>query len=184
MCPSTRSGSIDPAERGRPAGPARPRRSRRPSRPEVPGRTTTTSLGCCSSFSSPRRISWIGVSSERTADSASRRIALPFAREQPDRVGPGLVDEREQHLGGDGHAGLVIIPGPGRQVQPSGQLGAAVLAEQLLPDLAEPSRDRRLDVDSDFRCFFSGHGAPSRERESLRVPRISENAGGAGDRES
>jgi hypothetical protein len=48
-----------------------------------------------------------------------------------------------------------------------------MLAKEFLPDIAEPSRDRRLDIYSDLRSFLTGHGAPSRERESLRVPLIS-----------
>ena len=133
-------------------------------------RSRRSSLGCCSSFSSPRRISWIGVSSERRPSLGLAAITLAFAGEQPDRVGAGLIDEGEQDLGRHGHAGLVVVPGPRRQVEASGQFGAAMLAEEFLADLAKPSRDRRLDVDSDFRCFFSGHGMPSRERESLTGP--------------
>jgi hypothetical protein len=44
-----------------------------------------------------------------------------------------------------------------------------MLAEQVLADFSQAAGQRRLDVHTDFGCFFSSHGAQSREREPPKI---------------
>ncbi len=79
--------------------------------------------------------------------------------QQPDRVGPGLLDEPEQHFGRNRHAGFVVVPRPRREVQATGQLRSAMVPEDLLANFSQTARERRLDVYTNFRSLLSSHGA-------------------------
>ena len=102
--------------------------------------TTSVLLGERSSSSSPRRINSTGLNCESMRSSVVRRYRGPSPVKQPDRVGPGLLDEAEQDFGGHGHAGLVVVPGPGGQAQATCQLGAAVVAEDFLANFSQSPR--------------------------------------------
>ena len=75
---------------------------------------------------------------------------LPFAGQQPDRVGARLIDECEQDFGRDGYPGFVVVPGSSGEVESSSKLRATMLTEEFLPDIPEPPRDQRFHVDSNF----------------------------------
>ena len=90
-----------------------------------------------------------GATRPTTAASAGRRRLAelrPPAVEQPDRLDRGQLDDPEDDLGGDRHAGLVVVPGPDRDPEPPGQVRAAPLADELDPELAEPLGDPAFDL--------------------------------------
>ena len=117
-------------------------------------------------------------STEASGPASGSRTGVPVAElrpgavEQPGRLDRGQLDEAEDDLGRDRHAGLVVVPGPDRQPEPPGQLGAAPLAEQLVAEVAEPLGDAALDL-HEIRCVLpSRHRGPSlvRGRRVRREP--------------
>src|SRR5947208_16888413 len=93
---------------------------------------------------------------------AARRLGpelRALAAEQPDRLDRGQLDDPEDDLGGDRHAVLVVVPGPDRNPECPGQVGASSFAIKFSTEAPQPIREPLLDLDR-FGCILAaGHGS-------------------------
>ena len=96
------------------------------------------------------------------------------SRASPESSQTGLAPvwsmNESKHLGRNRHTRLIIIPRSGRQVETTGQFRSP-----CSPKSSWLTSRRRREIDAltltrTLGGFFTGHGAPSRERESLQVP--------------
>jgi hypothetical protein len=96
-----------------------------------------------------------GRSEQRSDGSGRLRIPLAvlipgqtelraFPMKEPDRLDRGQLDDLQDHLGWDGHSTFIVIPGPDRDIEPSGHFGPASIAEQFRAKITEPFGQLKL----------------------------------------